>query len=756
MRSLLRPSGLIPAGPAARPFSPADRPSVRWRARQGASVRRGFGAQNLASTSSRGRGGLSRSFRSYRPREEATAILLPQPFSSLISNLPAVLFRTDGAGRVLFVTASVADLTGHGAEAFLDGAVRYDDLIGGDDRKAVAEAIDGALRRGESWEVEYRIVGPGGAIRWVLERGRPFDGEGLSCLDRLLLDVTERHEEKEALLREGRLQRLLMTLASSFVNVPLDSVEGAIGGALAEMGTFVGADRAYVFDYDFEGGFCSNSYEWCAPAVEPQIDNLQAVPLALVPEWVAAHRRGEAVYIVDVQALPPGGLRKTLEPQGIRSLLALPVMKGEEPIGFVGFDFVAGRHACSAAERDLLSLFGGMLVNIDLRRRSDRAWREAAERAEVASRAKGEFLANMSHEIRTPLNGILGMAGLLAATKLSADQKECVETIRLSGETLLALVNDILDFSKMEAGRLLLDRVDFDVRRLVDDVLSAFAVRARTKGIGLSGRVEGVLPPSLRGDPLRIRQILTNLVGNALKFTPKGEVTLRVVPLGEGPEGLWLQFSVSDTGIGIPADKAGGLFDRFFQVDSSVSRRFGGTGLGLAIAKQLVELMGGRIGVESREGEGSTFRFSLPLPPGRGAIAPGSPFPAGKAVLVVEDNVINRKVLLNLLKGLGLEADVAGDGRQALETMAGKIYDLVLMDVQMPVMDGLEAVRRIRSGQAGTTNRSVPVVAVTAHAMAGDRDVCFAAGMDDYISKPISPEVLAQVVGRWLPGLFRP
>ncbi len=398
---------------------------------------------------------------------------------------------------------------------------------------------------------------------------------------------------------------------------------------------------------------------------------------------------------------------------------------------------------------------------------------ELARKAESANVAKSEFLANMSHEIRTPLNGIIGMASLLLEKGLSDDRRDCAETLLNSAESLLGLLNDILDFSKIEAGRLELENVRFDLRDLVDRVAAHFAATAAEKGILFMSEVDPRMPRFVLGDPGRLRQVLTNLLSNAVKFTDEGEVALKVRSERTGARDADMAFSVRDTGTGVPPDRAAHIFDKFVQADRSTTRRYGGTGLGLAITSQLAEMMGGGLSVESpvtdraqgaaRGGPGSLFRFSVRLPvadscearPGErvGALAlDGTCMSAlaKKRVLLVEDNLINRKVAVAILRKMGVHPDVASDGVEALEILSKDPYDLVLMDVEMPNMDGLEAVRRLRAMPEDFSNRLVPVVAMTARAMKGDQDACMEAGMNDYVAKPVTAERLWEALLRWL------
>jgi len=807
------------------------------------------------------------------PGEPTTPPERESRFLALVESIPGAVYRRGAEWPWHFelVSDGIEAIAGYRASDLVRPGALPDALLPmPEDLPVVTDAVRGSVSTGQPYDIEYRVHHADGTMLWVHDRGRPEcdAGGGVTWIDGVIFDVTERKRAERVLVEQrARLIALMDNIPDHIYFKDVDSRFTMISRAMAtSFGLSDPSQSVGKTDFDF---FLE---EQARPALEDEREIM---------------RSGRPVVSLEERETWPDG-RETWA-----STTKLVRTDGE---GNVVGTFGISRDITERkrADQELRE------TNAALEEAMGRAVKLAAE-ADTANQAKSEFLANMSHEIRTPMNGVIGMIGLLLDTELDDEQRHYAETVRASGESLLALLNDILDFSKIEAGSVELEMLDFDMRALLDDFAAMPAMRAHEKGLEFICAVAPDVPAHLSGDPGRLRQVLLNLAGNALKFTGQGEISVRAGLVAETDTDVVVRFSVKDTGIGIPVEKQERVFQKFTQADASTTRRYGGTGLGLAISKRLVELMGGEIGLVSEEGHGSEFWFTVRLEkqaerertpvalaeiggahvlvvddnatnrevlaaqlkawgvrPDEATDGPsallalarardaGDPFaaaivdmqmpdmdgaglaraikaddglkhtrlvlmtslgrrgdarqmeeigfaaylvkparqsdlfdslsavlasaPASHAaqrivtrhavremhrgavrILLAEDNITNQQVALGILKKLGLRADAVADGSEAVRSLETIPYDLVLMDVQMPEMDGFEATRRIRDPGSAVLNHAVPIIAMTAHAMQGDRERCLDAGMDDYVTKPISHEALADALDRWLP-----
>ena len=535
----------------------------------------------------------------------------------------------------------------------------------------------------------------------------------LKILSHTLADARLKIINEQELFNQNELQRILMDVATKYINVDLSEIDKVINTSLEQLARFVKADRAYIFDYDWDENVCNNTFEWCSDGISPEINNLQKVPLDFISYWVETHKNGKTMYIRDVNALSEDdGVRQVLEPQSVKSLITLPVMNDNLCVGFIGFDSVQNYHEYSEKERTLLVIFAEMLVNIQNRQKAGIELRNYAQElefknteldialgsAQAANKAKTEFLANMSHEIRTPLNGVIGFTDLLLKTKLDSVQSQYARNINTSAQALLGIINDILDFSKIEAGKLELDIIKTDIIELVGQATDIIKFNAANKGLEILLNISPDLPGLALVDPVRLKQILLNLLNNAVKFTDKGEVELELSfkKLTE-TEGIY-HFVVKDTGIGISSYQLSKLFKAFSQGDSSTTRKYGGTGLGLIISNMLAEKMGSRINVDSVEGRGSVFSFSLHTVYEQNEELDFKQKLNIKKVLVIDDNENNRLILEHNCNHWGLDCVCCENGLSALDRLSkDQDFDVLIVDYHMPFLDGLETVRMIRN-----------------------------------------------------------
>ncbi len=711
-------------------------------------------------------------------------------------------------------------------------------------------------------------------------------------------EILERKQAESALQFRLEFESLLTSISTHFINLPLEGIERGIRRALGQLAAFMGVERAILVLFSEDRQTIATVHEWHAPGGKPIEDDLEGLETERL-SWVMGRLdQLETIHLSEDAPLPEQAAfeRSWFEGLGLRSLAAVPMASGSQVLGFLGFGTGVGSISWRRDTMLLLRVVAEIFLNALQRRKTQLELESAQRAAEAAAKAKADFLANMSHEIRTPIHGVLGMLSLLRCGDLKAAERQYADAAHHSAETLLGIIDNILDFSKVEAGKMQLETVELDVRETVEDAAFLLAERADRKGLTFNCLVTNDVPQRVMGDPLRLRQILLNLLSNAVKFTESGWVELRVSLERMDQKEANLLFEVSDTGIGIPFEVQANLFEPFTQADTSSTRQYGGTGLGLAISRQLIALMGGRVQVESRPSEGSTFRFWLTLPlvqtqisvsnqvlrgmnllliednallraglihyldgwkvhysatgSGRQALqlihkgdvdcilvgrrikdmsplqllkglsddglrsGPPTlllcplrefhlyedfqdritilPWPVRHAalyealvvrcgcgdftgsrtlktpekagaeekgdtgglgsrrILLVEDNLVNQQVAYEMLSLIGMEVKIASDGRQALEMFQSEPFDLVFMDCQMPVLDGLEATRLMRDYETRKGDRVTPIIALTASAMIGDREKCIGAGMNDYLSKPFRLNDLKDILIRWL------
>lgn len=643
-----------------------------------------------------------------------------------------------------------------------------------DNKQGLLDQIGAFLEHGgnESAEFAFNIVTEGQEIkRLTCHAVRSQDSAGGTCLTGVAYDISEIELAKTQSLYRSDFENLLLNLSMRLIK-PLEmDLNVLTQEVLRDVARFVNADRAYIFEYDIQQMTCSNTHEWCNTGITPEIDNLQDIPTSELHWWIAAHENGQPFVlrgVNDLDAAHP--LRQILEPQGVRSLATFPLMHGESCEGFIGFDAVSSERRWSEIEISILNLLSQLLVNLRDKARIEERVRETerqlrlsrdeaeekAREAIVANRSKTDFIARVSHEVRTPLHAINGLANILLDGVPESDVAAHLQTILASGESMLELINDVLDYARIDADGLSLQHEPLELHSLLHHLENQFRPLAARKSLRLELAIDNRLPVQVAGDQLRIRQVVQNLLSNAVKFTDRGSVTLSAAPVTDSDRAdgrQMIRLCVTDTGIGIPQGAHDSLFTPFFQLDNAASVN-AGTGLGLPIAGMLANLMEGTIDVQSTPGRGSRFCANLVLEPlkipdTRIAIpAPENTVAAslsGLRILLAEDNPVNARLTRLYLRDTGSTLDHAVNGKEACDMQQRNRYDVILMDCQMPVMDGFQATRRLREMEADPDHR-LPIIGVTANALATDIEQCLEAGMTRVLNKPFNKSQLIELI----------
>jgi two-component system sensor histidine kinase/response regulator len=818
---------------------------------------------------------------------------------SIVQSMDEGILLTDAEGNITFANRSAEELLGYTPDELLGRDWKF--VVAPDEVEEVEREVSKWVR-GTSSRYEAALLTRESRQVPVIASARPLlDNGHLTGVLSVFTDITERKRSEEALRRLVELEKLVTGIATYFMNLPLDEIGDGLRHTVRAIGGITGVDRGCVLLLSSDGTQADESYEWCAQGITPYLD---AQTLLLRPDswWIGQLKWSEIIHVPRVDRLPA---ETDIEgeawlPPATRSVVVAPMTYSRSLIGFLSFSSERDEKTWEESELRSLRMVAEILVGALVRKRAEEALRHAKNAAEAASQAKSGFLARMSHEVRTPIHAIIGMADLMRDTDLTQEQRGYLGVLAGSADSLMEIVNDILDFSKIEAGRLELEETAFDLWTVGEQAADMLATRAQRKGLELILHIPPDVPTLLVGDPGRLRQVLLNLIGNAVKFTQQGEIVAHGEVKQDREDSVELHFTVRDTGIGIPEDKLGVIFEAFRQADDSTTRQYGGTGLGLAISHQLVELMGGRIWAESHVGVGSAFHFLVTLKKqpdeghaadrieiaedwtgaraliiddnstsrlvlremlagwgivvvsadsqssglqeleqAQGAAAPfrlvlvdcarqpggsslvtiqeiqaaGAPAdcivpmlspdqlhsdmsccremgivacltkPIGKSklfgavarvlaglqafegegertlptiaegaglrILLAEDNVAAQLVGRRMLEKGGYEVATASNGVQVLQMLEKESFDLILMDLEMPQMDGLQATRTIRQREA-ESGQHIPIVAVTAYATNEDQERCLAAGVDGYLPKPVGPARLRRVLTRFL------
>jgi len=575
------------------------------------------------------------------------------------------------------------------------------------------------------------------------------------CWLTVMTDISKLKETEQSLINVNIILRNLIALAKNFLNVTPGTQNVTISKGLESIGKLIEADRAYLFAYDFDNQTMSNTHEWCNHDISPAIGNLQQLSISKFQDWVRNHQQGKIYHIPSVDHLPDGKLKDILVSQGIKSIVTIPMMNGKNCTGFVGFDSVSINREFSKDEIDLLGLLAELIANFEVKLKAEQQLammntkqQQLLIKAEQAAIAKGKFVANMSHEIRTPLNAILGYAQIMDRECGSCEHKnKGLSGITKSGEILLELINDILEMIQVDGHETTIVSVTFNIQQLIKDLCTIFSKRPDARSLDISCSFSKDFPTVIHSDKGKIRQILFNLIGNAVKFTEKGAITLLATVVERHQNNATFKIEIEDTGHGIPEDQLSKIFEPFEQSESGY-KAGKGTGLGLPLSKKYARVLDGDITVKSQRLSGSTFTFHFKALIDRFSKTNQKQKSINKVnrqkqtLLIVDDNDFNREMLSVMLDSAGFEIENSASGKDALEKISNRSFDAVLMDKHMPEMDGFETLHHIRNTPSG---KQLPVIIVTASGNINE-DIVKNEGADAYLPKPIHREKLLETI----------
>lgn len=662
--------------------------------------------------------------------------------SKAMEQSPASVVITDLAGNIEYVNEKFSLISGYSIDEVMgkNPKILKSGRLSNDRYKELWDTIIS----GKVWQGELENIKKTGESYWEFASISPIKNQNGEITHFLAVkeDVTSRKIVEKELYGMTQLQDILIKMASKYINLELSDIEPSINKSLGELCAFLEADRAIIFDYDWDNEVCNNTYEWCEEGIESHIKELQNTPLSQMSEWVNLHLKGETLDIPDVQ-LFYGLTKKILEEKNVKSLISVPLMNNEKCVGFIGFDSIHKHHHYSENEKSLLFVFGQMIVNLLQRSNLENVLILEKENAQKATKAKSEFVANMSHELRTPLNGVIGFSELLIQTNLSEVQNQYANAINTSANSLLGVINDILDFSKIEANRLELEISKTDIVKLIEHSLDIVKFPAEKKKLELLLDIPQNLPKFAYIDSIRLTQILSNLISNAVKFTSVGEIELRVTYEKKEDNLGQFSFYVRDTGIGISDEQKPKLFKAFSQADSSTTRKFGGTGLGLIISEMIALKMGSEIIFESEKGIGTTFHFSIETLVEYDIDSNVEPINNISRVLIIDDNEKSQNNLEKMISSWGIECETCESPFNAIMILQlAQPFDVIIVDNRMNNIDGMGVVKMICDKLKITTANQTFILL---HSMTEDYlfyDECNEIGIDLLLTKPVKSKEL--------------